>query len=782
MQSDNMQPDDMQPDDMQLDNMQPRMSPKRRPEDEDYVPAKKAKTTRPSSSQPAQSVPRQTRSQRKAEDIFLGDAIADGDATNSEPGDVDDDTDRNGDQIWDILEGGAREPLLLGVQASERLTLRFRNQVTGETRSYNYMDTPGAIRDIDWNDKAHVADVQKWRNRIFYRLNFPLLRITNRWSNEEVEFLTLVRQKFVLAVEANKAISLPTSRQIFTLYSEEFGGLRNRNAFHNRWYCNDGSRLAALKGRLDDETDLKPTGGPEYQLTIAPGELEAYIEHGHASIDFDDAEFKNSAVYKRSLKLAAKRMAAASKKAKAVEEEAAGQDGSDPETKPTESKPPKKKPAKSGPKKSEPKKKPAVKEKPAVKRKKSNASDKSYTGEQPTKRAKRSTRSNSAPDSPDIVTDPYFLGPLKRVVVEAPRESNVRNMPPYADAATQTEPEDTVLKAPKPTPAPSKIATSQPPSKPTVSPITPVHPTIEHSQLPFSSTPSPSSPTPSPITLVYPTIEDSQFPSASTPSAGRPISPPPTTSRTVNPSRRQSAPGLSSTTPTSPITEASRSSSAPPNLAATPPPASTTPTFPPLLLSATTDPSRRQSVPTPSSPLTPSPPRRSSAPSPSSPAQSNWFLAATTNLHNRFANPALPLASTSSERCFYRVAWSEDRIDVFPTRKEGAAGANALLNAAIVPPVGYYGDVNALLDGTRGRDYGLAQGVTEEEMAVYEASREAWRGMLGKHDEEWDALTGLGGEEMLDGDDEIWEEDDILKEADIWENDDIWEDDEMILY
>lgn len=200
---------------------------------------------------------------------------------------------RIGDKLWEILDNDQRTPLQIGVEAPNRLKLRVQNRNTNEIREYDYKkDDVDAVQNIDWSNRDHIGGIMKWRSQIFNRLKFPI-RETARWSEEEVAFLTLVFEKFALAVNQTKRITLPDNDVIFQLFNDEFGGVRDRGSFDSRIRRKDNSRLAKLKERLEGENgDLKLQGGPEYQLTVAPGELVAYIKHGYVRLGFSLAEYQ----------------------------------------------------------------------------------------------------------------------------------------------------------------------------------------------------------------------------------------------------------------------------------------------------------------------------------------------------------------------------------------------------------------------------------------------------------------------------------------------------------
>lgn len=197
---------------------------------------------------------------------------------------------RDGDKIWKILDGDKRTPLAVGVAAPKRLRLRFHNRRTGEIREFNYKrGNPDAIRNIDWDNKYQIEDIMRWRNQIFNRLKFPV-RKTVRWTDEEVSFLTLVYEKCTLTAALTKRITLPSRDAIAQLFMDEFGDRHGRDNIVQRNRRKNSGRLLKLKARL--EGNLKPDGGPEYQLTIAEGELDAYMEDHHVRLAFDPAEYE----------------------------------------------------------------------------------------------------------------------------------------------------------------------------------------------------------------------------------------------------------------------------------------------------------------------------------------------------------------------------------------------------------------------------------------------------------------------------------------------------------
>lgn len=200
---------------------------------------------------------------------------------------------RIGDQIWEILDGDQRTQLEVGVEAPNRLKLRFRNRTTDQIRMYVYKKGDvNFIRNIDWNDKKQLESITKWRAQIFNRMKFPIREMV-RWSKNEVAFLTLVYEKFVLALEQTKRISLPNRDTVFQLFTDEFGDVRDGKIFDIRIRRKDDSRLAKLRNRIEGEIgDLKPQGGPLYLLTIDPGEVEAYLKHSYVALKFDQAEYQ----------------------------------------------------------------------------------------------------------------------------------------------------------------------------------------------------------------------------------------------------------------------------------------------------------------------------------------------------------------------------------------------------------------------------------------------------------------------------------------------------------
>ncbi|KAJ8119064.1 hypothetical protein OPT61_g81 [Boeremia exigua] len=211
---------------------------------------------------------------------------------------------RNGDKIWRILDKDSHTPLQVGVRAPQRLVLRFQNRRTNLTRTYRYRTNPDDIARIDWNDAYQIRLIMRWRNTIFYRLKYPLKRIHSRWSEEEVAFLTLVHEKFVMAVQNDRTVAVPDKHEVFRLFEGYFGATREKEVLFSRLRRRDGRRLSFLREQLEQggdleseedleqEGDFESEGGEEVRVRVGREEVQAYMESKYVSLVFDEGEYR----------------------------------------------------------------------------------------------------------------------------------------------------------------------------------------------------------------------------------------------------------------------------------------------------------------------------------------------------------------------------------------------------------------------------------------------------------------------------------------------------------
>ncbi|KAF3006923.1 hypothetical protein E8E13_011259 [Curvularia kusanoi] len=213
----------------------------------------------------------------------------------SDSEEVEDADPRNGDKIWEILDGNSRDPFHVGVVAPGRLIIRLRNRLTDERRELDLTRNKktGRAKTIDWDSQVAINDLNTRRSEFFTRMNFPALRVQNRWSKHELAFLTLILEKIKSAVEQDAAICIPSQIDIYDLFTAHFGQDRLKTNVLSRLGRADGKRNDILRGRLYGvKADLLPTGGPKYEPVITTDELEAYINYGYVSINFDPTEYE----------------------------------------------------------------------------------------------------------------------------------------------------------------------------------------------------------------------------------------------------------------------------------------------------------------------------------------------------------------------------------------------------------------------------------------------------------------------------------------------------------
>lgn len=125
------------------------------------------------------------------------------------------------------------------------------------------------------------------------------------------------------------------------------------------------------------------------------------------------------------------------------------------------------------------------------------------------------------------------------------------------------------------------------------------------------------------------------------------------------------------------------------------------------------------------------------------PQDEDWMTRAYKGLYERIERLEgdLDLAHERDGRNGHRAAWHTDYDDDAGHRVEGAPAVNALLNSAILPPVGYHGDVRALV-----KDKALPT----DQLRLHELSESAVRAYHVAHDDEYDFRSPLTTDEWIE--------------------------------
>lgn len=119
------------------------------------------------------------------------------------------------------------------------------------------------------------------------------------------------------------------------------------------------------------------------------------------------------------------------------------------------------------------------------------------------------------------------------------------------------------------------------------------------------------------------------------------------------------------------------------------------------------------------------------------------MMRAYTGLHERIERLEgdLGLAHERDGRNNHRAGWHTDYDDEAGHRIERAPAVNTLLNSAIVPPVGYHGDVRALVkDEALPADQPRLRELSESALRIYDVA----------HDDEYDFRSPLTKDEWIE--------------------------------
>ncbi|KAI4638763.1 hypothetical protein J4E93_009791 [Alternaria ventricosa] len=127
---------------------------------------------------------------------------------------------------WEILEGDKRSTLVVGAPQPKRLTLRFHHRHDNNEKDRTFEYDRKAAKNIDWNNKDHIRDINKWRNQIFVQnMKFPPKVTHTPWTPFETAYLELFHEKLLEAATGKtNTFVAPHNELIFEAFNDYFEG------------------------------------------------------------------------------------------------------------------------------------------------------------------------------------------------------------------------------------------------------------------------------------------------------------------------------------------------------------------------------------------------------------------------------------------------------------------------------------------------------------------------------------------------------------------------------
>jgi len=127
---------------------------------------------------------------------------------------------------WEILDGDERSTLVVGEAQAKRLTLKFHHRHDNNETDRTFEYDRRAAKDIDWNDKDHIRDINKWRNQIFVQnMKFPPKVTHTPWTPFETAYLELFHEKLLEAATGKTdRFVAPHNEIIFKAFNDYFEG------------------------------------------------------------------------------------------------------------------------------------------------------------------------------------------------------------------------------------------------------------------------------------------------------------------------------------------------------------------------------------------------------------------------------------------------------------------------------------------------------------------------------------------------------------------------------
>ena len=127
---------------------------------------------------------------------------------------------------WEILGGDERSTLVVGEAQPKRLTLTFNHRHDKNEKNRIFTYDRRKAKEIDWNNKDHVKDINKWRNQIFVQnMKFPPKVTHTPWTPFETAYLELFHEKLLEAATGKTdTFVAPHNELIFEAFNEYFEG------------------------------------------------------------------------------------------------------------------------------------------------------------------------------------------------------------------------------------------------------------------------------------------------------------------------------------------------------------------------------------------------------------------------------------------------------------------------------------------------------------------------------------------------------------------------------
>ncbi|KAI4698702.1 hypothetical protein J4E81_005313 [Alternaria sp. BMP 2799] len=162
---------------------------------------------------------------------------------------------------WEILDGDERSTLVVGKDQANRLTLTFHHRHDRNEKDRVFTYERREATDIDWNNKDHIRDINKWRNQIFVQnMKFPPKVTHTPWTPFETAYLELFHEKLLEAATGKTdTFVAPHNELIYKAFNDYF----------------------------EDRTDIRDKSGKPIEEglgTRPPGGLNSYLNRADTHI------------------------------------------------------------------------------------------------------------------------------------------------------------------------------------------------------------------------------------------------------------------------------------------------------------------------------------------------------------------------------------------------------------------------------------------------------------------------------------------------------------------
>lgn len=207
---------------------------------------------------------------------------------------------------WEVVDGNIDAPRT-GNKSVHKLTIKLRNNATGESKTITYTDVEHD--DIDWKSKPQIVAITQWRTDVFRGHGIDTKKATYPYTPLEDAWMTLFHRKLRATIDAGHVIKLPGPVPVMDAFNTFFEGKVLKDANGADAPSRPQRDVSSIRGKLDGRvsrvaTERKnmrgtlggKTGGVLFVPDVTEDELRKFQVEGLVAVDNPTEAGKNAAL------------------------------------------------------------------------------------------------------------------------------------------------------------------------------------------------------------------------------------------------------------------------------------------------------------------------------------------------------------------------------------------------------------------------------------------------------------------------------------------------------